>query len=371
MNKSVSRQSSTRRYNFSAGPAALPEPVLLRMQDELLDWQGTGASVMEVSHRSALFVDMAAQMERDVRELLDIPANYKVLFLQGGGSLQFSLIPINLATGGRVVDYVDTGYWARRALTAAQRHAEVNIVASVDFGSSSQCIPRESDWRISKDPAYLHYTANETIDGLEFHWIPDVGDEIPLVGDFSANILSGPLDIKRFGLVYAGAQKNIGPSGMTLVVIREDLLGRAHSCCPDALDYQVQAKSGSMYNTPATFAWYTASLVFQWIKSEGGLSAIQARNLRKQDQLYRCIDSSGFYRNDVAVPDRSHMNIPFRIRDARLEEVFLSGAAERGFLGLQGHRAKGGMRASLYNAVSEEAVQSLVDYMVEFERRYG
>jgi phosphoserine aminotransferase len=325
---------------------------------------------MEVSHRSAKFIEMAAQMEQDLRELLSIPSNYKVLFLQGGGAQQFSQIPMNLIRESGTCDYLDTGHWARTAVTAARQYAEVNIAAAVkDVGLKT--IPRESEWRLSDRPAYLHYTANETIDGLEFHWVPDIAQEIPLVADFSANILSGPLDVSRFALIYAGAQKNIGPSGMTLVIIREDLLGRSHPYCPDIMNYQVLAEYGSMYNTPATFAWYAAGLVFQWIKSIGGLEAIRARNLRKKDILYKRIDSSSFYVNDVIEADRSYMNVPFRLHDTRLEGAFFTGAAKRGFLGLHGHRAKGGIRASIYNAVSEDAVQALADYMAEFEQRNG
>lgn len=362
--------AAARNPNFSAGPAALPEPVLSRIREELFNWRDTGASVLEISHRSAEFLAMATRMEQDLRELLDIPSNYRVLFLQGGGALQFSQIPMNLARAG-TVDYVDTGHWARKAAAAARRYARVNIAAAVDFRAERKSIPREREWRVSDAPAYLHYTANETIDGLEFHWVPEIAQQIPLVADCSANILSGPLDVSRFGLIYAGAQKNIGPSGLTLVIVRDDLLGRAHPYCPEILDYEVLARHGSMYNTPSTFAWYAAGLVFQWLKSIGGLDAIRARNLRKKDLLYAQIDGSGFYINDVAAVDRSHMNVPFRLADPRLEQVFLAGAAHHGFLGLKGHRAKGGLRASLYNAVPEEAVQALAGYMAEFERRYG
>lgn len=360
-----------RSPNFSAGPGALPEPVLEQIKHELLNWSDTGASVMEMSHRSFQFTEMAQQMERDLRDLLLIPANYKVLFLQGGGAMQFSQIPMNLAGRVGVVDYVDTGHWASKALSAAKLYADVNVVAKVEGAAHSNRLPREDSWRISKSPAYLHYTACETIDGLEFHWVPDVERRIPLVADFSANILSGPLDVSRFGLIYAGAQKNIGPSGMTLVIVREDLFGRAHKYCPEILNYEVQASNGSMYNTPVTFAWYASSLVFKWIKSVGGLEEMRARKLRKKEILYTVIDSDDFYINDVFITDRSHMNVPFRIADERLEKQFLAGASELGFLGLKGHRAKGGMRASIYNAVSEDAVQALAGYMLDFRRRHG
>ncbi|MGO4766235.1 3-phosphoserine/phosphohydroxythreonine transaminase [Cupriavidus sp. 2KB_3] len=363
-------ESPLRCYNFSAGPSALPESVLGTMREDLLNWQDTGTSVMELSHRSEAFVEMAARAEQDLRELLGIPAHYKVLFLQGGGTLQFSQIPMNLMHQAGPCDYIDTGYWSRKAQTAAARYGEVNIAASAE-GSGYKAIPPQSAWRPSDAPAYLHYTANETIDGLEFHWIPDVGDDCPLVADFSANILSGPLDVARFGLIYAGAQKNIGPSGLTLVIVRDDLLGRAHAYCPDVMNYQVLAEHQSMYNTPATFAWYAAGLVFQWLKSLGGLEAVRARNARKQDMLYSVIDRSGCFINNVVAADRSHMNVPFHLADPRLEGIFLAGAAERGLLGLKGHRAKGGMRASLYNAVTEQAVQALTGYMAEFEQHHG
>lgn len=362
--------SASRSHNFSAGPSTLPETVLTQIRDELFDWQATGASVIEVSHRSAEFIDMARAMEQDLRELLSIPANYKVLFLQGGGTLQFSQIPMNLLGSASSCDYVDTGYWSRQAVAAARRYARVNIAATT-LDSGLKAIPREAQWQLSEAPAYLHYTANETIDGLEFHWVPDIDDQIPLVGDFSANILSGPLDVSRFGLIYAGAQKNIGPSGMTLVIIRDDLLDRAHAYCPDILNYRVLAEHDSMLNTPATFAWYAAALVLRWLRSLGGLEAMHAINVRKKNMLYRQIDNSALFINQVAAADRSHMNVPFLLADARLEPAFLAGAAQRGLLGLKGHRSAGGMRASLYNAVSEDAVQALADYMADFEQQYA
>ena len=361
---------AARNYNFSAGPAAMPEPVLTQIKDELLNWKGTGASVMEVSHRSEVFVQMARDAEQDLRDLLGIPWNYKVLFLQGGGTLQFSQIPMNLMGDSGGCDYIDTGYWSQKAIAAARRYGDVNIAASA-LQRAYKAIPREQDWIVSTNSSYVHYTSNETIDGLEFQWVPELDNDIPLVGDFSANILSGPLNVSKFGLIYAGAQKNIGPSGMTLVIVREDLLGRAHILCPDILNYQVLAKHDSMFNTPSTFAWYAAGLVFQWLKSLGGLEAMQTRNLRKKRILYDLIDSSDFYVNDVAREDRSSMNVPFRIAEEKLEALFLVGAAERGLLGLKGHRAKGGMRASLYNAVSEDAVLSLSTYMTEFRQRFG
>lgn len=360
----------SRVYNFSAGPAALPEPVLEQARAELLNWQGLGVSVMEISHRSDAFTAMAQRAERDLRELLGVPENYKVLFLQGGGTQQFSQVPMNFMRANGVCDYVDTGYWSRKALVAAARYGAVNVTASA-ASSGFTSIPRESARRISSAPAYLHYTANETIDGLEFHWTPDVG-QVPLVADFSANILSGPLDISRFGLIYAGAQKNVGPSGMTIVIVREDLITRkALAFCPDLMDYSVLAEHGSMYNTPPTFSWYVAGLVFQWLKSVGGLDTMRRLNERKGNILYNLIDSSDFYLNEVDRADRSNMSIPFRLAEPQLDGAFLSGANERGLMGLKGHRAKGGFRASLYNAVSEQAVQSLARYMADFEKSHG
>lgn len=325
---------------------------------------------MELSHRSRQFGNLAAEMEQDLREILGVPANYKVLFLQGGGALQFSQIPLNLASGSTVVDYIHTGHWSQKAILAAQQFADVNVAASVDFDKDYLVIPRVSEWRLSDSPAYLHYTANETIDGLEFHWVPDVDSQTPLVADFSANILSGPLDVSKFGLIYAGAQKNIGPSGMTLVIVRDDLLDRAHRYCPEILTYRAQADNESMFNTPSTFAWYCAGLVFKWIKSIGGLEEIRRRNLRKKELLYSKIDDSELFFNVVSNVDRSHMNVPFFLLEPRLESAFLAGAEERGLLGLKGHRATGGCRASLYNAVTEESVQALVDYMVDFEKHH-
>lgn len=357
-----------RNRNFSAGPSALPEPVLSQIQRELLNWNGTGASVMEISHRSRQFGNLAAEMEQDLREILGIPENYEVLFLQGGGALQFSQIPMNLATGSTAVDYIYTGHWSQKAIWAARQFAHVNVAASVKFDKDFLAIPRISEWRVSDSPAYLHYTANETVDGLEFHWVPNVDSKIPLVADFSANILSGPLDVSKFGLIYAGAQKNIGPSGMTLVIVRDDLLDRAHQYCPEILTYRAQVDNGSMFNTPSTFAWYCAGLVFKWIKSIGGLEEIRRRNLRKKEILYSKIDDSELFCNIVSNVDRSHMNVPFFLLEPQLESAFLAGAEERGLVGLKGHRAVGGFRASLYNAVTEEAVQALADYMVEFEK---
>lgn len=360
---------SKRLFNFCAGPAALPEPVLQKAQADLLDWQGKGLSVMEMSHRSDEYVAIAEQAEQDLRDLLTIPSNYKVLFLQGGASQQFAQIPLNLLPEGGSADYIDTGIWSTKAIEEAARYGHVNVAASAK-AFDYFAIPGQNDWRLSDAASYVHYTPNETIGGVEFNWIPEVGDK-PLVADMSSTILSRPLDVSRFGLIYAGAQKNIGPSGLVVVIVREDLLGQARSACPTMLDYSVAAKNGSMYNTPPTFAWYLSGLIFQWIKEQGGLEAMEVVNRRKQQKLYAAIDASALYTNPINPADRSWMNIPFRLADDRLDKPFLTGAEERGMLNLKGHRSVGGMRASIYNAVPEAAVDALVAYMAEFEKEHG
>lgn len=357
---------SKRAYNFCAGPAALPEAVLQRAQVELLDWQGKGLSVMEMSHRSDEFVGIATQAEQDLRDLLSIPSDYKVLFLQGGASQQFAEIPLNLLPEDGVADYVETGIWSKKAIEEARRYGTVNVAASAK-AYDYFAIPGQNDWQLSKDAAYLHYCSNETIGGLQFDWIPETGD-VPLVADMSSDILSRPLDVSRFGLIYAGAQKNIGPSGLVVVIVREDLLGRARSCCPTMLDYKVSADNGSMYNTPATYSWYLSGLVFQWLKEQGGVEAMAARNCAKKDLLYATIDGSDFYTNPIQTNARSWMNVPFRLADEKLDKAFLAGAEARGLLNLKGHRSVGGMRASIYNALGLDAVEALVAYMVEFEK---
>jgi phosphoserine aminotransferase len=347
----------------------LPEAVLQRAQAELLDWQGKGLSVMEMSHRSDEFVSIAEKAEQDLRDLLAIPSDYKVLFLQGGASQQFAQIPLNLLPEDGKADYIDTGIWSKKAIEEAQRYGAVNIAASAkayDYFT----IPGQNEWRLSKDAAYVHYTPNETIGGLEFGWIPEVGD-VPLVADVSSTILSRPLDVSKFGMLYAGAQKNIGPSGLVVVIVREDLLGRARSICPTMLDYKVAADNGSMYNTPPTLAWYLAGLIFQWLKEQGGVEAMGQVNERKQRKLYDFIDASGLYTNPIAKNDRSWMNVPFRLADEKLDKAFLAGADARGLLNLKGHRSVGGMRASIYNAVSEAAVDALLAYMAEFEKEHA
>ncbi|MBD7978141.1 3-phosphoserine/phosphohydroxythreonine transaminase [Serpens gallinarum] len=360
---------SKRAYNFCAGPAALPEAVLQRAQAELLDWHGKGLSVMEMSHRSDDYMAIAAKAEQDLRDLLVIPSNYKVLFLQGGASQQFAEIALNLLPENGVADYVDTGIWSKKAMEEARRYGTVNVAASAkpyDYFA----IPGQNEWQLSKDAAYLHYASNETIGGLQFDWVPEVGD-VPLVVDMSSDILSRPIDVSKYGLIYAGAQKNIGPSGLVVVIVREDLLGRARSSCPTMLNYQVAADNGSMYNTPATFSWYLSGLVFEWLKEQGGIEAMAQRNHAKQELLYNAIDASAFYTNPIAKNARSWMNVPFRLADEKLDKAFLAGADARGLLNLKGHRSVGGMRASIYNAVGLDAVQALVAYMAEFEKEHA
>ena len=360
---------SKRAFNFCAGPAALPEAVLQRAQAELLDWQGRGLSVMEMSHRSEAYVAIAEKAEQDLRDLMAIPSSYKVLFLQGGASQQFAEIPLNLLPEGGVADYVDTGIWSRKSIEEARRFGNVNLAASAkpyDYFA----IPGLNEWKLSDNAAYLHYASNETIGGLQFDWVPELGDT-PLVVDMSSDILSRPVDVSKFGLIYAGAQKNIGPSGLVVVIVREDLLGRARSSCPTMLDYKVAADNGSMYNTPATFSWYLSGLVFEWLKEQGGVDAMEQRNRAKKELLYGFIDASDFYSNPVSENARSWMNVPFRLADERLDKTFLAGADARGLLNLKGHRSVGGMRASIYNAVGLDGVEALVAYLREFEKEHA
>ncbi|APZ42806.1 3-phosphoserine/phosphohydroxythreonine transaminase [Acidihalobacter ferrooxydans] len=359
----------SRIYNFSAGPAVMPEPVLERAQAELLDWHGSGMSVMEMSHRGKEFMSIAAQAEADLRELLTVPDNYKVLFMQGGAHAQFSMIPMNLLRGNKRADYVNTGSWSKKAVAEAKRYCDAQVVASSQDSGFTR-IPAFAGWTRHDDAAYLHYTPNETIGGVEFHWIPDTGD-VPLVADMSSTILSRPIDVSRFGLIYAGAQKNVGPAGLTLVIVREDLIGETLPGTPTVFDYKVHADNGSMYNTPPTYAWYLAGLVFQWLQTQGGLAAMAQVNKRKADKLYAAIDASGFYRNPVEPASRSWMNVPFVLPDAELDDAFLTQAREAGLVGLKGHRSVGGMRASIYNAMPESGVDALVGFMAEFERRFG
>ncbi len=358
----------SRVFNFSAGPAALPAEVLGQLRDEMLDWHGHGMSVMEMSHRGKAFVGIAQQAEADLRELLAVPANYKVLFLQGGATAQFAAIPLNLARPDAVADYVNTGAWSKKAIGEAKRYCRVNLAA--DAGGSYASIPSRADWKLTPGAAYVHYTPNETIGGVEFHTVPEVG-EVPLVADMSSTILSRPIDVSRYGVIYAGAQKNIGPAGLVVVIVREDLLGRARADVPTVFDWKAMAADGSMLNTPATYSWYVAGVVFQWLKHQGGLVAMERLNRAKADKLYGAIDGSGFYRNPVALDCRSWMNVPFVLANAELDKPFLEGAKAAGLVALEGHRSVGGMRASIYNAMPMAGVDALVQYMAEFQRRHG
>jgi phosphoserine aminotransferase len=347
----------------------LPEAVLEQARAELLDWRGSGMSVMEMSHRGKEFVAIAAQAEADLRELLAIPSHYKVLFLQGGATTQFAVVPMNLLRGKTRADYLNTGQWSKKAIAEAKRYCQVNVVASAE-ATHFTTIPPRAEWRCDPDAAYFHYTPNETINGVEFHDIPDLGS-VPLAVDLSSTILSRPLDVSRFGVIYAGAQKNVGPAGLTLVIVRDDLIGQVLPFTPSLFDYQDQAKNDSMVNTPPTYAWYIAGLVFQWIRAQGGLAAMAERNQRKAALLYDAIDQSGYYRNPVDLACRSWMNVPFTLPDAALDKPFLAEAKSAGLVTLAGHRSVGGMRASIYNAMPVEGVQALVDFMQDFARRHG
>lgn len=359
----------SRQFNFCAGPAALPEAVLKRAQEEMLDWQGRGLSVMEMSHRSDEFVSIAEKAEADLRDLLQIPAHYRVLFMQGGASSQFAMVPLNLGGKGGTANYIYTGIWGKKALAEGKRYLPSHLAASSE-GNGLTAVPRQSDINLSADATYLHYTSNETIGGLEFDYIPEAS--VPLVCDMSSDILSGPIDISRFGVVYAGAQKNIGPAGLTLVIVREDLLDQAKAEIPTMFSYKTFAENGSMYNTPPTFAWYLSGLVFDWLKKDiGGLDKMGVINQRKASKLYAAIDENDFYANPIDPLNRSIMNVPFTLADAALDQVFLQEAEQAGFLNLAGHRSVGGMRASIYNAVPEAAVDALIEFMNHFARTRG
>ena len=356
----------SRIFNFSAGPAVLPAEVLSRAGDEMLDWRGSGMSVMEMSHRGPEFISIAAEAEADLRSLAAIPQNYKVLFLQGGATLQFAQVPMNLLRGSGKADYVATGEWSKKAIKEAKSFCDVAIAASSEDRNFTYA-PKQ--WNVRPDAAYVHYCSNETIGGVEFHSVPKV--DIPLVADASSHFLSRPLDVSKFGLLYAGAQKNVGPAGLTIAIVRDDLIGRPANGTPSVMDYKGQADADSMLNTPPSYSIYIAGLVFKWLKALGGLAEIERRNVAKARLLYDYLDTTGFYRNPVAKEDRSRMNVPFTLPDAKLDEPFLKGAAERGMVQLKGHRSVGGMRASIYNAMPLEGVQRLVEYLREFERQHG
>ena len=359
----------SRVFNFSAGPAMLPQAVLEQAQQEILDWQGSGMSVMEMSHRGKEFMSIAAQAETDLRELMGISDDYAVLFLQGGASSQFAMVPMNLLGDKKSADYINTGAWSKKAIAEAKRYCEVNVAASSE-GSKFTTAPPQASWQSNPDAAYVHYTPNETIGGVEFPFVPDTGT-IPLVADMSSTILSRPVDVSRYGIIYAGAQKNIGPAGLTVVIIRKDLMGKALASTPTMFDYQVHADNGSMYNTPPTYSWYLAGLVFAWLKEQGGLAKMAEINKRKADKLYAAIDASAFYANPVDPLCRSWMNVPFTLANPELDAVFLQESKEEDLTTLKGHRSVGGMRASIYNAMPEEGVNNLIAFMAEFERRHG
>ena len=357
-------------YNFSAGPAVLPHEVLQQAREEMLDWHDSGMAVMEMSHRGKEFMSIAAAAESDLRDLLAIPSNYKVLFLQGGASLQFSMIPLNLLRGKTSANYVYTGEWSKKAIAEAKKFSNVNIVAS-GADKNFSYVPSFDTWQCDPNAAYLHYTSNETIGGVEFNWVPETG-EIPLVADMSSNILSRQFDVSKYGLIYAGAQKNIGPAGLCIVIVRDDLIGNASPNTPSLLDYKIHADNDSMYNTPPTYGIYVAGLVFQWLKRNGGLAQMEQTNIRKSNLLYQAIDASnGFYNCPVVKSDRSRMNVPFTLKDASLDGEFLKQADSHGLLQLKGHRSVGGMRASIYNAMPLEGVQALVDFITHFENKHG
>lgn len=359
----------TRVFNFSPGPATLPEPVLRQAAAEMLDWNGSGMSVMEMSHRGKEFMSIHAEAEALLRELLAVPANYKVLFMQGGAIGENAIVPMNLIGRTGRADYVITGDWSKKSYKEAKNFGQASTVASGE-GAQFTAIPARSEWKLDPGAAYVHICSNETIGGVQFHWTPDTGS-VPLVADMSSDIMSRPIDVSKYGLIYAGAQKNMGPSGLTVVIVREDLLGHALPVTPSAFNYQVQAENDSMYNTPPTYAIYIAGLVFKHFKQMGGMPAIEAHNRAKAKVLYDFLDASKFFRNPVAPADRSLMNVPFKLKDDKLDEAFLKGAQQRGMIQLKGHRSVGGMRASIYNAMSVEGVQALVKYMHEFEKENG
>ncbi|KPK40858.1 MAG: hypothetical protein AMJ69_00805 [Gammaproteobacteria bacterium SG8_47] len=358
-----------RVFNFSAGPAMLPEEVIKRAQEEMLDWNGSGMSVMEMSHRGKEFLSIAQKAEADLRELLAIPANYKVLFLQGGASSQFAMVPMNLLAGKSDADYINTGAWSKKAIAEAKRYCTVNVAATSEAVKFTTA-PAQGELKLNPSAAYVHYTPNETIGGVEFPYVPDTGD-VPLVADMSSTILSRPFDVSRYGVIYAGAQKNIGPAGLTVVIVREDLIGHANESTPSMFDYKVHADNESMYNTPPTYAWYLAGLVFEWIKGKGGLNAMAKINQAKADKLYAAIDTSDFYANPVEPTCRSWMNVPFTLANPDLDAEFLQESKSVGLVTLKGHRSVGGMRASIYNAMPQAGIDALVDFMADFERRKG
>jgi len=358
-----------RVFNFSAGPAVLPEEVLRTAAAEMLDWHGSGMSVMEMSHRGKEFIGIYEKAQADLRALLKIPASHKILFLQGGAIAENAIVPMNLLLGRSTADYINTGEWSKKSIKEAKKYCTVNIAASAEDGNFTY-VPARETWKLTKDAAYVHICSNETIGGVEYQWTPDTG-AVPLVADASSHILSRAVDVAKYGVIYGGAQKNMGPAGLTLVIVREDLLDRALPITPSAFHWKEQAAADSMVNTPATYAIYIAGLVFEWLKAQGGVEAIEAKNIAKAKLLYDYLDATGFYRSPVRKEDRSRMNVPFKLKDESLDDAFLKGAKEHGMVQLKGHRAVGGMRASIYNAMPIEGVRTLVEYMKEFERQHG
>ena len=365
----------TRVWNFSAGPGALPESVLRRAAVDMLDWQGCGMGVMEMSHRGKEYMSIHAQALADVRELLAVPDNYKVLFMQGGAIGENAIIPLNLIGRGDGADYVITGSWSKKSEKEARKYGKTRIVANGESAGGFTTVPAMADWQLSDNPAYVFTCPNETVVGVEYPFEPDLAQvgrgDVPVVADLSSSILSRPIDVSKYGLIFAGAQKNIGPAGVTLVIVREDLIGHALDICPSAFDYKTVADNDSMYNTPPTYPIYISGLVFQWLKAQGGIAAVEKLNIAKSELLYRCIDESNLYENRVDKACRSRMNVPFFLKDEALNDAFLAGAKEAGLVQIKGHKSVGGMRASIYNAMPLAGVQALVDYMVEFERSRG
>ena len=359
----------SRVFNFSAGPAMIPQAVLEKAQSEMLDWNGTGMSTMEMSHRGKDYMSIAEKAMTDLRDVMEIPDTHEILFLQGGASSQFAMVPMNLLRGKKTADYINTGAWSKKAIAEAKKYCDVNIAATTEDGKFSSA-PSQADLKLNPDAAYVHYTPNETIGGVEFDYIPETNG-VPLVADMSSTILSRPIDVSKFAVIYAGAQKNIGPAGLTVVIVRKDLIGETIDGTPSMFDYKTHADNGSMSNTPPTYAWYLAGLVFDWIKQQGGLTAIAEINERKAAKLYAAIDGSDFYGSPVAVNNRSWMNVPFTLKDAELDKVFLEEAAKQNLVTLKGHRSVGGMRASIYNAMPEEGVDALVKFMAEFANKHG
>ncbi|WPC73078.1 3-phosphoserine/phosphohydroxythreonine transaminase [Vibrio porteresiae] len=356
-------------FNFSAGPAVLPKPVMLKAQQEFVNWHDLGSSVMEISHRSKPFIQVAKEAEQDLRDLLNIPDNYKVLFCQGGARAQFAAVPLNLLGESTKATYIDGGYWAMSAVKEAQKYCEIDLFDAKTEIDGKMAVKPASAWSIADDSAYVHFCPNETIDGIEINDLP-VTDK-PIVADMSSNILSKVIDVSKYGVIYAGAQKNIGPAGICIAIVRDDLLDLANDVLPSVLNYKILAEGESMFNTPPTFAWYLSGQVFKWLKDQGGVKAMEAVNRQKADLLYSAIDGSDFYRNNIHPANRSRMNIPFQLAKPELDATFLELAEAKGLTSLKGHRVVGGMRASIYNAMPLEGVQALVDFMREFEAQYA